>query len=103
MEYITSIEKIGIEKGHKQGLIEGLKEGVKEGFKEGRREGMRGLLGRQMSKRFRIEREALAPVFEGLTAYQLERLGVYFLEAQSLEEVRELADRMRNVCYGTTP
>ena len=75
MEYITSVERIGIEKGLRKGSA--------------------NLLGRLMSLKFRVERETLAPIFAGLTTDQVEELGEFFMEAQSLEEIRERADKMR--------
>lgn len=35
MPYVTSVERIGIEKGRAEGMKEGMKEGLKEGMKEG--------------------------------------------------------------------
>ncbi len=47
------------------------------------------------SKKFNIGRRALAPMFEGLTAEQIEELAEFFMEARTLEEIRERADEMR--------
>ncbi len=79
MEYITSVQRIGRREGRREGL----------------QEGGTNLLGRQMSKRFNIGRQALAPVFEGLTTEQIEELAEFFLDARTLEEIRERADEMR--------
>ena len=40
MQYITTAERIGIEKGRKEGLEEGLEEGREEGLVKGREEGL---------------------------------------------------------------
>ena len=71
MEYITSVQRIG------------------------RREGATSFLGRLVSKKFNIDRRKLEPIFAGLTAEQIEELGEFFMEAQTIEEVRERAEKMR--------
>jgi flagellar biosynthesis/type III secretory pathway protein FliH len=38
MPYITSVERIGIQKGLEQGLKQGLKQGLEQGLEQGRRE-----------------------------------------------------------------
>ena len=75
MEYITSVQRIGRQ--------------------EGRQEGVAYLLQRLVSKKFDIDRQALAPVFAGLTTEQIEELADFFVEASTLEEIRERADEMR--------
>ncbi len=41
MAYVTSFERLGIEKGLQQGRQQGLQEGLQEGRQEGRQEGER--------------------------------------------------------------
>ena len=79
MEYISSVQRIGRE------------EGLEEGFQEG----IAKLLGSQISKRFNIERQSISPIFEGLTTAQIEELALYFLDAESLDDIRKRADAMR--------
>ena len=79
MEYITSIQRIGRE----------------EGLEEGSQEEAVKLLCSQISKRFRIERQSISPIFEGLTTEQIEKLALYFLDAESLDDIRKRADEMR--------
>ncbi len=79
MEYISSVQRIGRE------------EGLEEGFQEG----IAKLLGSQISKRFNIERQSISPIFEGLTTAQIEELALYFLDAESLDDIRKRADTMR--------
>ncbi len=71
MEYITNVQRIG------------------------RREGASDLFGRQLSKKFNIGRRALAPIFEGLTTAQIEELAEFFVDARTLDEIRERAEEMR--------
>ena len=75
MEYISSVQRIGRE----------------EGFQEG----VANLLGRMISKRFKIERPTVLPIFAGLTTEQIEELADYFIEADSLDDIRKRADEMR--------
>ena len=71
MEYFTSVQRIG------------------------RREEAAKFLGRLVSKKFNIDRSTLDPVFAGLTTEKVEELGEFFLEARTLEEIHERAEKMR--------
>ncbi len=45
MAYVTTAERIGIEKGMQQGILQGLQQGISQGRSQGREEGVReGLL-----------------------------------------------------------
>ncbi len=79
MAYITSVQRIGREEGREEGL----------------QEEALNFLGRLVSKRFKLSREEVRPIFEGLATEQLEELGEFFVDAQSLDEIRERADRLR--------
>ncbi len=79
MAYITSVQRIGRE----------------EGLQEGLQKDALNFLGRQISKRFKLSRDEVRPIFEGLTTEQLEELCEFFVDAQSLDEIRERADRLR--------
>ena len=75
MEYVSSVERIGIRKGIQQ---EALK-----------------LLSRQIARRFRVSSDSVQPIFAGLTTEQLEELGERFFEAEKLEQIREWANELR--------
>jgi len=75
MEYISSVERIGIRKGIQQ---EALK-----------------LLSRQIARRFQVSSDSIHPIFSGLTTEQLEELGERFIEAENLDQIREWADELR--------
>ena len=71
MPYVTSVERIGIEKGSMS------------------------LLCRQISKRFRVGADMARPMLEGLNAEAIEELGERFLDAESLDEMRRWAEEKR--------
>ncbi len=75
MEYVSSVERIGIRKGIQQ---EALK-----------------LLSRQIARRFQVSYDSVQPIFTGLTTEQLEELGERFIEAENLDQIREWADELR--------
>ncbi len=75
MEYVSSVERIGIRKGIQQ---EALK-----------------LLSRLIARRFRVSSDSIHPIFSGLTTEQLEELGERFIEAENLDQIREWADELR--------
>ncbi len=52
MTYITSIERMGIEKGVKQGFKQGFKKGFKKGLRKGIKKGEALACGRLLTKRF---------------------------------------------------
>lgn len=79
MEYVTSVERIGIKKGIQQGMQQGTMK----------------LLSRQIARRFQVSSESVHPMFSGLTTEQLEELGEKFLEAESLDEIRRWAEEKR--------
>lgn len=75
MEYVSSVERIGIRKGIQQ---EALK-----------------LLSLQIARRFRVSSDSVQPIFAGLTTEQLEELGQRFFEAEKLDQIREWANELR--------
>ena len=79
MEYISSVERIGIKKGMQQGMQQGT---VK-------------LLSRQIARRFQVSPDSVHPIFAGLTTEQLEELGELFVDAKSLDEILGWAKEKR--------
>ncbi|MCK4391018.1 MAG: DUF4351 domain-containing protein [Desulfobacterales bacterium] len=75
MEYVSSVERIGIKKGMQQGVLE--------------------LLARQITRRFEVSSDSLQPIFAGLTTEQIEKLGEQFVDAENLDEIRQWADELR--------
>ena len=79
MEYISSVERIGIKRGMQQGMQQGT---IK-------------LLSRQIARRFHISSDSIHPIFSGLTIEQLEELGELFVDAESLDEILGWAEKKR--------
>ena len=75
MEYVTSVERIGIRKGMQQGTM--------------------NLLSRLIARRFQVSADSVHPMFSGLTTEQLEELGELFVDAKSLDEIRGWAEEKR--------
>ena len=71
MPYVTSVERIGMEKGSVS------------------------LLCQLIAKRFQVAAETARPMFEGLNVEAIEDLGKRFLDAKSLDEMRRWADEKR--------
>jgi len=59
VRYVSSVERIGIEKGMQQGM----------------QQGTIRLLSRLISRRFRVSSDSLRPIFAGMNTGQLEELG----------------------------
>ncbi|MBE9551800.1 MAG: DUF4351 domain-containing protein [Proteobacteria bacterium] len=83
MEYVSSVEKIGIQKGMQKGMRQGIHEGALK------------LLARQIARRFQVSFDSVQPIFAGMSTEQLEELGERFIEAQNLDQIRKWADEMR--------
>ena len=79
MEYISSVERIGIKRGIQQGIQQGTMK----------------LLSRQIARRFQVSLDSVHPMFAGLTTEQLEELGERFVDAESLDEIRGWAKEKR--------
>ena len=83
MPYVSSAERIGIEKGIQQGI----EQGIQQGIQQGARQGEAALLLKQLERRFGPlpgwARERIEQAEQAL----LEEWGLRLLEAGSLEEV----------------
>ena len=75
MEYVSSVERIGIRKGIKQGTST--------------------LLSHLIARRFQVSSDSVHPIFAGWTTEQLKELGERFLDAENLDQIREWADEVR--------
>ena len=83
MEYVSSVEKIGIKKG------------IQQGIQQGNYQGKIALLCRLISKRFKVAPEAIQPMLKGLGKEQIEELAERFLNAENLDEIRRWAEEKR--------
>ena len=79
MPYVTSVERIGIEKGLQQGL--------QQGRLEGKIEGEATLLLRQLTKRFGPLDDSIRSRLDNATLEQLELWAERVLDAKILEDV----------------
>ncbi len=52
MPYITSVERIGREKGIEQGIEMGIEQGIEQGIKKGTLQGEMGIVKLQLTSRF---------------------------------------------------
>ncbi len=71
VEYVTSVERIGMEKGSLN------------------------LLCRLIARRFKTGYESLPPIFTGLRAEDIEEIGERFLDAESVDDIRRWAEEKR--------
>ena len=81
MEYVSSVERIGFRKG----------------MQEGMQKGSLALLCRQISRRFNVSPNHVRSMLEGLGTSEIEELGERLFDAKSLEEIREWAEKKRQV------
>lgn len=81
MPYITSVERIGIEKGRKEGRL--------EGRQEGRQEGETTILLSQLCRRFGNLSPALRNRISGLNTNQLEDLAIALLDFTTLADLED--------------
>jgi hypothetical protein len=95
MPYVTSAERIGIEKGIQQGIKQGIEQGIKQGIEQGieqgiqqgARQGEAALLIKLLERRFGPLPRWASERIERAERPLLEEWGLRVLEAGSLEEV----------------
>jgi hypothetical protein len=91
MPYVTSIERLGMEKGHREGLQRGLEQGLEQGLqrghREGRQEGARAVLQRILIHRFGPLPDWATARLTEAELNELELWSEAALNAASLEEV----------------
>jgi hypothetical protein len=85
MPYITSAERIGIEKGMQQGIQQGMQQGIQQGIQRGEAT----LLARQLERRFGPLPEWVRSRIEQADTPLLEAWGLRLLEVDSLERLFE--------------
>jgi len=76
MPYVTSVERIGIEKGLRQGSM--------------------NLLVRLIARRFQADPNRVSSMLEGLKAEEIEDLGERFVDAEDLDQIRAWAEEKRS-------
>ena len=99
MRYVTSIERLGIQKGLEQGIERGLQrgmqqgiergmqQGIERGMQQGLRQGRSHLLHRMLTRRFNPLPAWVDDRLEGADPEQLELWADRLMEASKIEEV----------------
>ncbi|WP_353571992.1 DUF4351 domain-containing protein [Candidatus Albibeggiatoa sp. nov. BB20] len=83
MRYVTSVERIGMERGIEQGILQGMQQGLEEGVQQGEQ----SILLRQLTRRFGTLPELLQERIKQADLEQLELWSDLILTASSLEEI----------------
>ena len=104
MPFITSFERVGLEKGLEQGRQEGRQEGIQKGRQEGRQEGIQkgrqegqtNLIVRMLKRRWGTLDPELEIRLSSLSLAQLESLGETFLEFRAPSDLQRWLDDTAN-------
>lgn len=86
MPYVTSVEKIGIEKGIQQGMQQGIQRGM--------RKGESFMFAKMIAKKFGEQPDRVLQIIAPLTADQLEEMTDLFFQWDSFDALRDWV-RMR--------
>ena len=87
MQYVTSVERLAIQRGIQQGMQQGMQQGIQQGKLEGKSEGKAELLQRQLTKRFGPLSPDTAQRLNTATTEQLELWADRVLDAPTLDAV----------------
>lgn len=87
VRYVTSVERLAIERGMQKGMQKGIEKGMKKGIEKGRLEGESIILHRQLTRRFGPLSPEILERLASADAGQLETWADRVLDARSLEEV----------------
>ncbi len=87
MQYVTSVERMGIAKGMAKGKQEGLQEGKQEGKQEGLQEGEAKMLGLMLDHRFGELSDAVLNRLKDASEDQLKEWLINAITAPNLEDV----------------
>ena len=87
MQYVTSVERMGIAKGLAKGKQEGLQEGKQEGKQEGLQEGEAKMLGLMLDHRFGELSDAVLNRLKDASEDQLKEWLINAITAPNLEDV----------------
>jgi hypothetical protein len=83
MPYVTSVERIGIQKGMEQGLLQGMQ----QGRQQGKQEGEVNVLLRQIQRRFGCVSDEIEDMVRSADLAQLEGWTDRILDAKTLDDV----------------
>ncbi|HRP77462.1 MAG TPA: DUF4351 domain-containing protein [Rhodocyclaceae bacterium] len=83
VKYVTSVERLAIERG----MAKGMQQGIEQGLKQGRAQGIAAVLHRQLNRRFGPLPDDVTRRLSQATPEQLEIWVERVLEAQSIDEI----------------
>jgi hypothetical protein len=89
MQYISSVERIGIEKGIAQGLEQGLEQGIEQGIEQGRLQGEAKILKKLLERRFGALPNWTTDKLSAAAEQDLETWAEAVLTAANLEAIFE--------------
>ena len=92
MPFITSFERVGLEKG----LEQGRQEGRQEGIQKGRQEGQTNLIVRMLKRRWGMLAPELEIRLSSLSLAQLENLGEMLLDFRDPSDLQRWLDEAAN-------
>ena len=109
MQYVTSIERIALDRGHQEGLKEGHQEGLKEGHQEGLREGRNQVLQETiielLDHRFQLpdeEKDSLLTLLKPISEESLLKKVINLtMDAESIADFTEKFQSLRKVTATT--
>uniref|UniRef100_UPI00102CA9D1 DUF4351 domain-containing protein n=1 Tax=Candidatus Magnetaquicoccus inordinatus TaxID=2496818 RepID=UPI00102CA9D1 len=91
MPFVTSVERIGIQKGIQQGLLQGIQQGLQQGLLQGKQQGQQeggvNVLLRLLHRRFGEVPDATKAMVRAADLAQLENWTDRILEAKNLDDV----------------
>lgn len=83
VRYVTSIERIGMERGMEQGILQGIQQGVQKGMQQGEQ----AILLRQLTRRFGTLPESTQAQIKQADTQQLEQWSDLVLTAATLDDI----------------
>ena len=109
MQYVTSIERIALDRGHQEGLKEGHQEGLKEGHQEGLKEGRNQVVQKTiielLDHRFQLldeEKDSLLTLLKPISEESLLKKVINLtMDAESIADFTEKFQSLRKVMATT--
>lgn len=92
MRYISSVERIGMRKGHEQGVREGMEIGIEKGIEKGVRQGLFEGIEFDLEAKFGSERCQLLQKTRDLDSSSLREFARWLKKATTIDEVRKYLD-----------
>ena len=87
MRYISSAERIGMQRGREEGVQQGMEQGVQQGVQQGLQQGIALMVRQLLQRRFGSPPPWVETKLQEGTAQELEQWAKRLLNADSLEAV----------------